>query len=338
MLTVRDLVKFGAPEELVSAWATDLGALTDVQEQAVRAGAFQTTGNLLIVAPTSSGKTFVGEMAAASAAFIGRKHGIFLVPFRALADEHFRLFRRRYGNLLSIAISTADWNEFDDDIVAGNFNLAVMTYEKLQGFLVNRPDLVERCGVVVIDEVQTLAEPDRGANLELLITRVLRLAAPPKIVALSASLDQINGLDAWMRARLIISHERPVPLHEMVCDLSGIAIGRNADGVTASKQLVGPQANREDLLSALARSLVGEAKQVVIFRSTVRQVAETATRLRTEFQATGLPPWAGERLSALDDSDSVSELRLGLASGVAFHHADLTTGERELVKVPSRSG
>jgi helicase len=338
MLKVADLGEFGAPEELIEAWASDLSELTDIQEQAVRAGAFDPTGNLLIIAPTSSGKTFVGEMAAASAAFLGRRHGIFLVPYRALADEHFRLFRKRYGDLLSIAISTADWNEFDDDIVAGNFNLAVMTYEKLQGFLVTRPDLVERCGALVIDEVQTLAEPDRGANLELLITRVLRLAAPPKIVALSASLDQINGLDSWMQARLVISHERPVPLHELVCECSGVAIRRTADGSTVSERLVAPQADREGLLLAIGRSLVGRGKQIVVFRTTIKQVGETATRFRAEFPASGLPHEVAERLNGLDDSDSVADLRLDIASGVAFHHADLTHEEREIVEDAFRSG
>jgi hypothetical protein len=44
--------------------------------------------------------------------------------------------RERYGDLLSVVISTSDWTEFDGDIRAGSFNLAVMTYEKLMGFLV----------------------------------------------------------------------------------------------------------------------------------------------------------------------------------------------------------
>ena len=52
-------------------------------------------------------------------------------------------------------ISTADWTEFDADIRAGNFNLAVMTYEKLMGFLVQQPDLIGRCATLVVDEVNS---------------------------------------------------------------------------------------------------------------------------------------------------------------------------------------
>ncbi|MGB2783201.1 MAG: DEAD/DEAH box helicase, partial [Atribacterota bacterium] len=44
--------------------------------------------NLLVIAPTSSGKTFIGEMAAIAQAVHLRKT-IYLVPSRALADEKY---------------------------------------------------------------------------------------------------------------------------------------------------------------------------------------------------------------------------------------------------------
>ena len=47
-------------------WAKHVHDLTDIQITAVEAGVFDAKTNLLIVAPTSSGKTPVGEMAAAS--------------------------------------------------------------------------------------------------------------------------------------------------------------------------------------------------------------------------------------------------------------------------------
>jgi len=45
--------------------------------------------NLLVIAPTSSGKTFIGEMAAI-AQVIHLQKIIYLVPLRALADEKYR--------------------------------------------------------------------------------------------------------------------------------------------------------------------------------------------------------------------------------------------------------
>jgi helicase len=145
MLSVNDLASFGAPRALVDLWSANVAELTDIQEKAVRAGVLDGATNVLAVAPTSSGKTLIGELAATSSAYTRRRHAIFIVPFRALAEEHFGLFRERYGSLLSVVISTSDHPESDADIRAGNFNLAVMTYEKLIGFLVHQPGLLDRC-------------------------------------------------------------------------------------------------------------------------------------------------------------------------------------------------
>jgi hypothetical protein len=180
MLSAADLPSFGAPPELVDLWSADVGELTDIQEKAVRAGVLDGSTNVLAVAPTSSGKTLIGELAATTSAYTRRRHAIFIVPFRALAEEHFELFRERYGSLLSVVISTSDHPESDADIRAGNFNLAVMTYEKLIGFLVHQPDLLERCTALVVDEVQSLSDGDRGANLEVLLTQTMLVDAPPQ--------------------------------------------------------------------------------------------------------------------------------------------------------------
>jgi len=296
--------------------------------------------NLLVVAPTSSGKTLVGEMAAATSAFTRRRHSIFLVPFKALAEEHFLLFRERYGQLLSVVISTGDWSEHDADIRTGNFNLAVMTYEKLMGFLVHQPGLMANCTALVVDEVQSLSDGERGARLEMLLTQVLTDAQPPQVIGLSASLDELNELDRWLRARLVMSTQRPVPLSQAVCDPSGNATVIGQDGQASPQRLVPSQGDRESLLLALCEQFVAKDSQVLVFRATIKDVVETARQLRGRLRAHGLPHHLAERLNELDDSDSdaVADLRLGLASGVAFHSADLSHPERQLVEAAFRAG
>ncbi len=338
MLPVAGLAADGAPSALVEVWAKHVRDLTEVQERAVRAGALDGVTNLLVVAPTSSGKTFVGEMAATASAFTRRRHAIFIVPFKALAEEHFLLFRERYGDLLSVVISTGDWSEYDADIRAGNFNLAVMTYEKLMGFLVHQPGLMTNCTTLVVDEVQSLSGDDRGARLEMLLTQVLVAAQPPQVIALSASLDELNELDRWLKARLVMSTERPVPLTQAVCDPSGGATLIGQDGQRSTRRLVPSQDDRESLLLALCEQLVGEGSQVLVFRATVKDTVDTARELRERFQAAGLPRHVAERLNELDDSDAVADLRLDLASGVAFHNGDLTHPERQLVEAAFRAG
>jgi superfamily II helicase len=70
---------------------------------------------------------------------------------------------------------------------AGNFGLAVLTYEKVTGLLVEHPQLLDRCSVVV-DEVQMLGDGGRGANLEKALTQVLLHKQAPQIVASSSGM------------------------------------------------------------------------------------------------------------------------------------------------------
>jgi helicase len=338
MLSVSGLAAHGAPSALMDIWANHVRDLTDIQERAVRSGALDAASNLLVVAPTSSGKTFVGEMAATASAFARRRHAIFIMPFKAVAEEHFLLFRERYGDLLSVVISTGDWSEYDADIRAGSFNLAVMTYEKLMGFLVHQPDLLANCTTLVVDEVQSIGADDRGARLEMLLTQVLVSTDPPQMIALSASLDELNELGHWLKARLVMSTERPVPLTQAVCDPTGHATVIGSKGQRSDRQMVPPQVDRQNLLLALCEQLVGEGSQVLVFRSAIRDTVETARQLRERFPAHGLPRHIAERINQLDDSDAVADLRLDLASGVAYHNGDLTHPERQLVEATFRAG
>jgi helicase len=333
-MKIEDLEQHGAPPELVGIWRKQISQLTDIQEKAVRAGLLDSSKNLLAVAPTSSGKTFIGEVAATTSAFLRPHDALFIVPFRALAEEHYLLFRERYSGLLSVGISTSDHQEFDPDIRAGNVSLTVMTYEKLTGFLVAQPNFLNRCSTLVVDEVQSMSDPGRGSNLEIMLTQALRSATPPQIVALSASLDDLHELDTWLRAKAVISSERPVPLSECVCDVSGIALF--PDG--SSRRLLGPEADRDELALSLAETAVKDGKQVIVFRSSVGKVGDTADALTRRLPATGTSQQIDESLNELEDSESVGPLRACVSAGVGFHNADLSYAERRLVESAFRSG
>ncbi len=85
MRRIRDLRKYELPDTLLEIWTQQQGEfLLPVQEVAVqRYGLFEGQ-SLVISSPTSSGKTFVGEMAAMRATFAG-KRVLYLTPLRALA-------------------------------------------------------------------------------------------------------------------------------------------------------------------------------------------------------------------------------------------------------------
>jgi replicative superfamily II helicase len=335
IVRISDLLRHGAPPPLVKVWAELATELTEIQEKAAEAGALDGKSNLLVVAPTSSGKTLVGEFAATSSAYKTRRHGIFLVPFRALADEHFANFRSRYGDLLSVVISTSDWTEYDDDIRSGNFGLAVMTYEKFVSLLVDHPQLLDRCSVLVVDEVQLLGDRARGSTLEMLLTQVLLRELRPQLIGLSASLDRLNRLDDWLQAALVISNERPVPLRETVlAPRQGLLLGTD----DSEEQVIAGNVDRDDAVAGLVSGLVADGKQVLLFRSSIANTQKTAERLKRHLPAKGVPPTTLALLDDLEPSEAVESLRRALASGVGFHNADLTAPERRAVEQAFRSG
>jgi replicative superfamily II helicase len=334
-MRVNELQDVGAPPALIDLWAEEVDELTDVQAQAVAAGAINGTTNLLVVAPTSSGKTFIAEMAAVSASYRTRRHTLFLVPFRALADEHYASLRERYGHLLSVVVSTGDWNEFDDDVRSSNFGVAVLTYERLIGLLVENPQILDRCGAVVVDEIQMLGDRGRGADLEMLLTQVLNHPASPRLVALSASLDRLNLLDQWLRATLVIANERPVPLAEgVLAPGSGRVMLRDGTTVTISE---GDVDSERAMMKAIS-SIVEEGKQVLVFRTSIPKTQAAAEQLRHHLPAPGLATETGRLLDELEPSDTVEMLRRTLASRIGFHNGDLTAAERRAVERSFRLG
>ena len=89
----------GFPHELVGVWtATHGDALLPLQERAVVTTGLLRGGNVVVSAPTSSGKTLVAEMAAMHHVTAGRK-AVFLVPTKALAEEQFASLRATYSPL-----------------------------------------------------------------------------------------------------------------------------------------------------------------------------------------------------------------------------------------------
>jgi helicase len=328
-----------APAELVAAWERDLEDLTSVQEAAVEAGILEGRKNLLVVAPTSSGKTLVGEMAAAQIAMIGQKHVFVAVPMKSLAEEQFLRFQERYRDLMNVVISTGDRLEYDEDIRQGHFDLAVLTFEKLAMLVVQSGNLLSRCGCVVIDEGQMIGDEHRGTGLEVLITQILLAPGSPRLVVLSASLDDLNELDAWLRAKAIIQAERPVPLHHAVCSAeSGQALMVWANGFREEVQMTGPTGDIDALAARLALDNAAIGRQVIVFRASIPKTISLARVVATQRRAIGVRPELNQRLLELEDPDTVKELADLMACGVAFHNADLSAAERRLVEDAFRLG
>jgi helicase len=199
--------------------------LLPVQSLAVANGATEGQDQL-VVSATATGKTLVGEIAGLDRALNGKGKLLFLVPLVALANQKYEEFQERYGDIVDVTLRVGasrindDGNRFDPeaDVIVG-------TYEGIDHALRTGRDIGD-VGTVVIDEVHTLGEDERGHRLDGLIARLKYYcrqlsAGDTQWIYLSATVGNPERLAAALEATLIEFEERPVPIERHVTFAEG---------------------------------------------------------------------------------------------------------------------
>ena len=334
----------GIPEAVLLEWRKRFPAgLNPLQVAAVNEHGVLDGASLLVAAPTSAGKTFVGEMAALKAVSEGRK-AVFLLPYKALVNEKHEDFAALYGERLGLRIArcSGDWQDQVGEVLRGKYGMAFFTYEKFLGLSVGAPHILNQVGLVVLDEAQFITEPGRGMAVELLLTCLVAARSrgvASQLIALSAVIGNANGFERWLGCGLLTTTARPVPLTEGVLDRTGVWRFSNDGGEPQAAQLLdrreirqrGAKLSSQDVIVPLVRHLVGQREKVIVFRSTRGAAAGCAEYLSREL---GLPA-AQAAIDALPEGDlsaTSGRLRKALAGGVAFHSGDLSRDERVAVE------
>ena len=208
----------GLPSEIVNQWIEHFPqGLNELQLKAVNEHGVLHGKSLLVVAPTSSGKTLIGELAAIQAVMAGKK-ATFLLPYRALVNEKFEDFSQRYGPAsLRVARCSGDATDGIGPVLSGRYDLGFFTYETFLNLALGSPRLLNQLGLIVLDEGQFITDPQRGITVELILALLLRArqhGIQPQLVVLSAVIGNLNNFDRWLDLPLLRSDERPVPLIE----------------------------------------------------------------------------------------------------------------------------
>jgi len=307
--------------------ARGLERFTAAQAAALNAG-LCAGASLLVVAPTSSGKTTVAELAAAEGARQGHRT-VYLVSHRALAEEKYRLFAREY------AAFGAKW--FDVSIATGDHvegewatGILISTYEKYLSMLCSVGNLDLPGTVVVADEIQILADETRGPEIELLCT-LLRRGAPRQIVALSATISNPQVIGGWLGCRVVETTVRDVPLQQEVWFQGGSITCLAGGHEPFEGRRKGPLPL--DTLSAVEYLLRARQGPILVFTMTKPRALDLAQQLASRRQRTA------EGLRYVDQLDLFSEpstlvraLSETAQRKIAFHTADLSYAERELIE------
>jgi helicase len=336
---IQSLIGYGFPVQILNAWSGSIPSLNALQIDAINNFHVLDGDHLIVSAPTSSGKTMIGELAALKGV-MERRRAIFLFPLKALVNDKHRQFNSVYGPFgLRTIQATGDSTDDVPALIRGQYDICLMTYEKFTALVLAFPHILEQVGTIVVDEVQMIADKSRGMNLEFILTFLRmkrRQGIEPQFIALSAVIGSTNGLEHWLGARLLSRTERPVPLHEGVIRGDGSFLYIESE--SGSEKVIDSYVQRElrkgsdqDWIVPLVRMLVAEGKQVIVFREKKGEARGTANYLA---EALGLPP-AGEAIDALPTGDPSlisNMLKKCLAGGVALHTADLDRDERSVVE------
>ena len=324
--------------------------------------------NVLVSAPTGSGKTLIANYA------IGRildreQRAFYTTPLKALSNQKYKELCELFGSE-NVGLLTGDTT------INRNAEIIVMTTEVLRNMLLTESDQLRTLGLVILDEVHYLQDPFRGGVWE----EVLILTPPAvRFVALSATIGNARFLGDWFEkvrgpTSVIIEETRPIQLHnhlaivrrgqpmaDVIDLLDGTHLSNEAkriDNVMKATRRFrpgpkwkGPHSSappppfrtprRSELLQALERD---DLLPVIVFifsraacDDAVHQCRRdgllfTTPEERREIESIAearLTGFSRDDLQALEYADFIDCLRRGLA----MHHAGMVPAFREIVEV-----
>jgi superfamily II DNA/RNA helicase len=194
--------------------------------------------------PTSAGKTKIAELAIIEA--LARDTSmtakcIYIAPYRALAIEVERTLStalRPFGARVSEIYGGFDLTDRDTDLIADT-QVLVTTPEKLDAVMRLKPELLDKVGLVVMDEGHLAGDDSgRGLRFETLITRLIRRFGRTacRYLFISAVLPNMGDFAQWLGGSVeaqLIDTWRPTRLLLGECQWSGrrvrVAYTQDAD-------------------------------------------------------------------------------------------------------------
>jgi helicase len=305
----------------------DIHRLTDIQRLALEAGVAGGK-SLVVCAPTSSGKTLVGEIAIYSA-LQRRCKCLYLVSHKALADQKYVDFEQRFGSgssepLASVGLSTGDREEGDVSP-----QIMVATYEKGLSLLLSG-QLDTNALLVVADELQIMAEEGRGPNIETLCA-IFRQRKIDQFVALTATVGNAQELADWLDSAVAISSVRDVVLHQEIWNAGQgyvVQFGKgDGEDCHVGTALAG------DTLGAVRQLIAMGRGPVLVFTESRGEATDLSTHYSQALVQTADGIAMASQLELYSEpTESSQQLQQNAQRRVTFHSADLTSQERQVIE------
>jgi ATP-dependent RNA helicase HelY len=202
--------------------------------------------NVLVSAPTGSGKTLIANYAIGRA-FEREQRAFYTTPLKALSNQKYHELCALYG-ASRVGLLTGDTS------INRLAPVVVMTTEVLRNMLLTESDQIRDLGLVVLDEVHYLQDPFRGGVWEEVLILTPKSV---RFVALSATIGNAGFLGEWFETvrsttKVIVESTRPIELHNHVA-----VVPRSSNQVEILDLLDGPRlsdpARRVDNLMKASR-------------------------------------------------------------------------------------
>lgn len=315
--------------------------LTDVQYESLDRGVGQGK-SVLVVSPTSTGKTLIGTIALTKGITEGNS-AVFLVTHRALARQKFEDFKKQLlkefleDDPSALVLATGDIIED----AAGNTvpsplnaKLMVATYEKYLGVLsASGVPKSMKSTVFVCDEIQLIGDENRGQQVEILLTLIKR-AGWAQLVGLSAVLDNRDALklSEWLEIDLIYTSTRENHL-KYECH------AHNGEVYSCSTKL--PEKINYSKVNSSSGGIVRKIKNyldenkeltpIIVFCMTKKETYTLAQSFVREYKSP-LNTQMDLDFDGVPETLANSMLKELVKYRVAYHSADLIDEERDIIE------
>ncbi|CAJ31499.1 putative helicase [Betalipothrixvirus acidiani] len=238
-----------------------------------------TSKNILISAPTGTGKSFLAMLMSSEAN--GRV--LYTVPLKALALQLNDDFQKKISSSTPTTALTSE--VYDEDPENIDAKIIFTTYEKADAVLRRHYGWTNNVNMIIIDEIHNVGDKERGKAIENLMAYAMNEGI--RLIMMSATIPDVDKIADITNAEVLQTDERPIPIYK------AIKIG---------KTLIFEDGDKIEMKEDIVTKLVRKGKVVMIFTSTRKKAEELYLiydkryKGRVAFFHAGLEPDAKLRL------------------------------------------
>jgi len=290
------------------------------QKAVIDSGYLDDKSNYIISIPTASGKTVLGVLPALKTILNGGK-AVYAAPLLSIQNEKVKEFKAFEENGITVGKHPS------------NSDLSVMVFESFDALTRFSWNVLRDVDTLIIDEFHMIGEYSRGPTLEAAITRAKIINPSMRIIALSATLKNIEEIEGWLEGTCIEHEYRPVPLNKEVLDAEMFN-----------------KKNKNDVIVKILEKSIKDKSQALAFVSTRRFTESLATYVakkinkkinkeqRKRFKEVSEKLLEVPKKKGSLPTSTCLKLAEAAEHGIAFHHAGLFNEQKEIIEDEFRNG